>query len=61
MQVEFKAYPKCECGTDLVPIMKDEKVDPNYTRRHNHLLHKKSLSWKCSKCNKVVEITEKKD
>ena len=26
MQTEFRAYPKCAWGNDLVPIMREEKV-----------------------------------
>jgi len=56
MKIELGAYPKCVCGSELVPIYQRRKFKEPEMHDEDKLSEEEIMIWRCSKCEKVVEF-----
>ncbi len=61
MNLTFSSYPKCECGSDMVPILKEARASSDWIEANDYLMEQTRLLWKCVKCGKVVDFNKKKE
>jgi predicted RNA-binding Zn-ribbon protein involved in translation (DUF1610 family) len=56
MKIELGTYPKCACGSELVPVYQRKKFKEPETHDEDKLAEEEVMIWRCSKCEKVVEF-----
>jgi len=52
----MNAYPKCNCGGELVPVYQRRKFKEPEMHDEDKLAEEEVMIWRCSKCKEAVDF-----